>query len=244
MEFTFYKKYLIEYLNKCGCKAERGLIRCFSPTHNDKNPSCEIFEDHFVCYSGNCGIHGDIYDAVEILEGITDKKEQYTHLEKIFGSNFSPAPLAKVAKEKQTFTPNKESCTIFENYLKAHKNKEKPILDFLDQRAKNATNNQIQQYPEPTRSKMVNFFLYWPGLQQARADANFPASVLRTAGIPQEKKETGISQWDHSGIIIKLGQGYKLHFYDDNNICQKRGSKGCQTFPMPSTEITGASQLL
>ena len=244
MDFNFYKKYLIEYLNKCGCKAERGLIRCFSPNHNDKNPSCEVFEDHFVCYSGNCGIHGDIYDAVEILEGITDKKEQYTHLEKIFGSNFSPAPLAKATKEKETFTPNKESCTIFENYLKAHKNKEKPILDFLDQRAKNATNNQIQQYPEPIRSKMVNFFLYWQGLQQARAGANFPASVLRTAGIPQEKKETGISQWDHSGIIIKLGQGYKLHFYDSNNTCQKRGSKGCQTFPMPCSEITAEEIIL
>ncbi len=86
MNFVLYKNYLIDYLSKCGhtVKNENGLNCCFSPTHQDKNPSCQISQSHFNCYS--CGISGDIYDAVGILEGITDRKQQYLHLEKIFSN--------------------------------------------------------------------------------------------------------------------------------------------------------------
>ena len=83
MDFSKYKNSLLQYLQYKGIEAQRGLIRCFNPQHEDKNPSCELFEDHFKCYS--CGIHGDIYDAVEILQGITDKAEQFKEIERTFG---------------------------------------------------------------------------------------------------------------------------------------------------------------
>lgn len=129
MNYDKYKNRLIEYLRLKGIKAERGLIRCFNPNHEDKNPSCELFDDKFICYSGNCGIHGDIYDAVEILEGIKDKSEQFKAVEKTFGDDYVPPP--EIKTEKQTFTPDTKACEEFEKYLSKNKASKKSNNKFL-----------------------------------------------------------------------------------------------------------------
>jgi len=86
LEFGRYKNYLINYLQLKGVDVPKqgGLIRCFSPDHNDKNPSCQVTKNSFVCLSGNCGIRGDIYDAVAILEGIKGKANQYKFIDSFF----------------------------------------------------------------------------------------------------------------------------------------------------------------
>lgn len=68
--------------------------------------------------------------------------------------------------------------------------------------------------------------------------------MLRRVGVPGINPKYNESSWGHSGIIIKLGTGYKLHFYPGNfetfalkgkidMPCEKRGTKKCHTFPMP-----------
>lgn len=236
MDFTKYKPYLLDYLRKCGCNVQLGINRCFNPAHDDHNPSCEIFKDHFICYSGSCGIHGDIYDAVEIVEGIHGQQEQYKHLESIYGGNdYTVTPLKKVEqeKEREQFVPDETSCKVLEDYFQNHQAKEKQITAFLHTRAFTASHHKYTSYPEEITKKLVSLLSYWPGLATAKADG-LSLHTLKTAGIPQEKKETGISSWGHSGVVLKLGTGYKLHFYNEG-ICEKRGSKGCVTFPMPGT---------
>jgi len=157
MNFDKYKNRLIEYLRIKGIKAERGLIRCFNPEHEDRNPSCELFDDHFVCYSGNCGIHGDIYDAVGILEGITDKKEQFKAVEAAFGSGYTPIKQPeKQTAEKETFTPDAAACAAFEKYLAGNKKSENQIRSFLQTRA-NVTRGSGTNYPPGIARNLVKY---------------------------------------------------------------------------------------
>ena len=238
MNYDKYKNRLIEYLRQKGVKADKGLINCFSPNHEDKNPSCELFEDRFVCYSGNCGIHGDIYDAVEIIEGITDKAEQYKAVEKAFGDGYIPQPNPPVEKEK--FTPDKDACAKLEKYLAQHRESERMIRHFLTQRA-NVSGGIQASYPPGIKDNLVKYFFYWPGIDIARADLS--SDVLKRAGVPLTNPKTGLSSWEHSGVIIKLGTGYKLHYYQ-NGLCEKRGTKSCATFPMPDTIDTAKPVIL
>ena len=83
IDFKKYKPRLREYLLMHGIEADRTEnIKCFSPTHQDEKPSCHISDDYFKCYA--CGIHGDIYDAVQVLEGITEREKQFFHLQRSF----------------------------------------------------------------------------------------------------------------------------------------------------------------
>ena len=229
MNFEQYKNRLIEYLRQKGVEAHKGLIHCFNPNHEDKNPSCELFDDHFVCYSGKCGIHGDIYDAVEILEGITDKAEQYKAIERTFGGNYTPPP--EPVKREEKFTPDPNACTALEKYLAKNREAERMIRYFLTQRA-NANGGKLASYLSGIKDNLVKYFFYWPGIDIARAEIGI--DVLRSTGVPLTNPKTGYSSWAHSGVIIKLGSGYKLHYYQDG-ICEKRGTKACSTFPMPGT---------
>jgi DNA primase len=81
-DYSKHKNRLRDYLEIKGVKVEGSICRCFNPTHEDKNPSCVVSINCYYCPS--CGTHGDIYDAVEILEGITDKKEQFYFVENFF----------------------------------------------------------------------------------------------------------------------------------------------------------------
>jgi 5S rRNA maturation endonuclease (ribonuclease M5) len=184
----------------------------------------------FHCY-GDCGIDGDIYDAVEILEGIKDKKEQFLFLEKLFdgGKQAPPAPPA-AAREKESFTPDPAAQSELEKHLNNNPAAEKEIIKFLDMRALVSSKGLIQAYPDTLIPAMVKNFFYWPGLDVLRGELD--ADLLRRAGIPLQNPKTGIAWWDHSGVILKLGKGYKLHYYQEGE-CKKFGSKGSSTFPMP-----------
>lgn len=231
MDFLYYKNYLIDYLKKCSPQEnyQIGLCRCFSPSHPDHNPSCELFQDHFICYA--CGIHGDIYDAVEILEGITKKSEQFEHLEKIFGGTYTPSPIAKADVEKKVFTPKKEAIKKLQEYLKEKRNEES-IRHFLKQRATISTKGQINSYPEDLIPELVKRFDWWPGVAQAKKDG-WTDSDLQDCGLGSLKDGKPWSAWYSAGVVLKLGAGYKLHYYYKDK-CEKRGSLGCNTFPMPS----------
>ena len=238
MNFEKYKNRLIEYLRLKGIEAHKGLIYCFNPNHEDKNPSCELFDDHFICYSGKCGIHGDIYDAVEILEGITDKAEQYKAIERTFGVNYTPP--STTIKTEERFIPDLNACTVLEKYLTENREAERMIRYFLTQRA-NANGGKLASYPSGIKDNLVKYFFYWPGIDIARAEIGM--DVLYSAGVPLTNPKTGYSSWQHSGVIIKLGSGYKLHYYQDG-ICEKRGTKSCSTFPMPGTIDTNKPVIL
>jgi hypothetical protein len=81
-DFLKYKPRLKEYLTLKGIEIDGGLCHCIDKNHEDKNPSCQIGKETFHCFS--CGITGDIYDAVMLLENITDKLKQYDFIEKLF----------------------------------------------------------------------------------------------------------------------------------------------------------------
>lgn len=234
MNFDQYKDRLIEYLSLKGINAHTGLIRCFAPDHDDKNPSCELWKDHFTCYSGKCGIHGDIYDAVEILEGITDKKDQFKLLEKVFGNPelATPAKAKKEEKEKeQNFVADPKALDEIETQLKKNKSAEKAFKSFWDERANISTDGKIKAYPLDYK-KLSQDLLYWPGMDIIRKEID--SKILRAAGIPLTNPNTGKCSWEHSGVIVRLGHGLKLHFYQ-NKSCEKRGTKCCSTFPMPGS---------
>jgi hypothetical protein len=84
MDFEKYRKRLFDYLKYKKLNPIYGLNRCFNPAHEDKTPSCLITEKLYHCYSAECGITGDIYDAIGILEGIENISEQYDFAEKLF----------------------------------------------------------------------------------------------------------------------------------------------------------------
>ena len=75
MDFDKYKSRLKEYLRAKNVDLSKNPTHCFNQSghkNGDRNPSCQIFDDAYKCYG--CGVAGDIYDAVELLEGITEKK--------------------------------------------------------------------------------------------------------------------------------------------------------------------------
>jgi phage/plasmid-associated DNA primase len=227
VDFNLYKPRLIDYLKQKGIDAKPGLIRCFNPAHDDKTPSCELFEDHFVCYSGSCGIHGDIYDAVEVLEGITDKREQYLEIEKTFGA--APRPVVPKETEK-SFTPDRAACDEVEAYMRGHVSRDHAVRLFLEARAR-AKDGEGASYPAEIVEKMVNYFFYWPGLDIATEAVT--RATLRSAGIPLVNPQKGYSTWDPAGVVVKLSVGYKLHYYRDGE-CKKINSRAGCVFPTPS----------
>jgi hypothetical protein len=201
--------------------------------YNDKEG-----KETFICYNPQCGASGDIYDAIGILEGISDKKEQYLWAEKIFdgGSVYSVPPQNKTQEKtkEERFTPDPASEAALETYLRKNPATEKAIIQFLKMRARASTHGETLDYPADILSALVKFFLYWPGLDEAKRDLG--TSTLIGCGIGKFKKIDGkdvfVSAWKHSGVVVKLGLGYKLHYYKEG-ICEKRNTIGSHTFPMP-----------
>ena len=82
-DFDLYRNRLLDLLLRKGrtfavMKGE--LSRCISPNHEDKNPSCLIKNDKFHCFA--CGVQGDIYDAIGLMENISDRKAQFDAVKK------------------------------------------------------------------------------------------------------------------------------------------------------------------
>lgn len=86
-------------------------------------------------------------------------------------------------------------------------------------------------HPDAVVEKVLNSFLYWPGLDIARHDLS--NETMRAAGIPYAPSPTtGGYSWGHSGVVIPLAQGFKLH-YCTSKKCEKINSKGAHPFPVP-----------
>lgn len=85
-DYQKYRNRLEDYLllkEIIPCRGAKSFwVHCFHPEHEDKNPSCIVDGNEFLCYG--CGFRGDIYDAVGILENIPDYKGQYQFLEDFF----------------------------------------------------------------------------------------------------------------------------------------------------------------
>jgi phage/plasmid-associated DNA primase len=249
--FEKYKPRLKDYLRQKGVDVSINPIHCFNQSahkNGDANPSCQLWDESFKCYA--CGASGDIYDAIEILEGVTEKSGQYEFAEKFFGgapvtpSTYSPA------KDEKEFTPDGSSMSRFEEYLRQNTAAESQIKKFLCERAQ-ASVEGAQAYPPGIEEFIVSRFFYWPGLDDVRKYLG--NDLLKKIGIPLVNPNTGRSTWEHSGIVMKLGTGYKLHYYQNNycnsckeketcpkykrgglcKTCEKRTSKGGKTFPMP-----------
>ena len=216
MNFNKFKGSLKYYLKLKGFESSQNPMYCFNPSHSNKNtPACMIYNDNFKCAS--CGIHGDIYDACEILTGIKEKAEQYKEVEKTLkGYNIEEYKIEK----KETFQPDQEALTKLIDYMRNHAGKEKGVRLFLKTRGYN---------PEMI-NKMLPCFGYWPGYEIAIQEVE--REILKESGVPLIHPVKGKSSWDSSGVVLKLHKGIKL-FYYHNDKCEKRDSKSAHTFPMP-----------
>lgn len=91
MEIAEIKKQysIIDYLRDKGIDAHyRKAIRCPHPNHEDRKPSCAVYDnpeyDYFKCYS--CDFHGDILDLVGVLENLPKVSDQIKFLENEYGT--------------------------------------------------------------------------------------------------------------------------------------------------------------
>lgn len=230
IDFKKFKPRLKEYLRQKGVDDSISPTHCFNVEghkHSDSNPSCQIWDDGYKCHG--CGIQGDIYDAVELLEGITGKKEQYDFIEKLFDDGRITSSFLSVPTNEE-FEPDTDAMRQFENYLSSNPKSEQMIKQFLNSRAYISTDGKVQSYPDCMIPALLKYFLYWPGLNIALIELH--KDILKKAGIPLVNPQKGYSTWEHSGVIVKLGCGYKLHYYKDNE-CKKINSKSGTVFPMP-----------
>ncbi|MDR2097680.1 MAG: toprim domain-containing protein [Spirochaetaceae bacterium] len=264
-DFEKYKPRLKDYLRQKNVDVSINPTHCFNTSghkNGDANPSLQIWDDSFKCYG--CGINGDIYDAVEILEGITDKKEQYDFIEKFCGG----APVTPIqpyksvwGKDGEDFKPETSAMKEFENFLNKNIAAKDQIKKFLCKRA-GVSVKGAAEYPHDIQDFMIEQFLYWPGLGEVRKYLG--NDILKKCGIPLINPNTGHSTWEHSGVVMRLGTGYKLHYYEKNycknckdkntcpkhkeggfcEICEKRTSKGGKTFPMPGAVDTSLPVIL
>jgi phage/plasmid-associated DNA primase len=231
-DFKRYKPRLKEYLQHRGVNIDINPAHCFNAgahKHSDRDPSLQLSDEKFHCHG--CGVSGDIYDAVGVLEGIVDKKEQYLFIERFFGDiGLSTPPLHKPQKQ-DSFTPDTDAQICFENYLERNVKAQEMIRAFLKQRAQVSTGGMLNDYPEDMLPFLEKQFFYWNGLDLALKEIG--KDTLKRAGIPLVNPQKGYSTWGRSGVVMRLGRGYKLHYYVDGE-CKKINSHGSVVFPMPS----------
>jgi len=221
IEFEKYKRHLKEYLRVSGYNVKHNPMRCINPYHKDSTPSMLIYDDYFKCQS--CGIKGDIYDAVNYIKGISKQIDQYREIDRMFGNGDYSLP-----EEKKNFMVDIESENNLRIYLRNQSNKNKErITEYFKRRECN--------------QDMIDYFSslglgYWTGFEQAGKELSY--KMLKMAGIPQKNPETNKSSWNSPGVVLKIGKGFKLFYYDDTEISVKKqskkmGSKECCTFPFP-----------
>jgi 5S rRNA maturation endonuclease (ribonuclease M5) len=217
LDFKKYKSSLKDLLSRLGHNTSRNPMKCFNPSHVHKSntPSMLIYDSHFQC-RGYCEAKGDVYDAVGLIKGITDKVEQFKEVQSIMGDGYT-APPAKKEFEVSTYHEKQ----LREYLLSQRDSNIDNIKSYLHQR------NQ----PEDMVNTLCNWFGWWPGYEIANQDLGW--EVLNKAGIPGKNPSTGKYSWGSPGVVVKLGQGFKLFFYDDKE-SKKIGSKKCRTFPTPA----------
>lgn len=246
IDYSVYKHRLIEYLQLKGVECSNHQnIRCFIPSHyditgkHDNDYSCTINEDYVFCHA--CKQHGDIFDAVEWLDGITNKKEQHNHLAGIFGGIIAINQIKQKeykSTPRQSFTPDPEALEKVRNYISNNPAIEEAVRTFFAQREK----IKGGKYPEEVVNNLLHSFLYWPGLDIARNDLS--NDTMRAAGIPYAPNpNTGNYTWGHAGLVIPLSTGFKLHFCTSKE-CVKYNSKGGKAFPVPGNLDTSKPIIL
>ncbi len=224
LNFDKYKNSFKQYLILNGCDLSTNPSECINPDHTDNDSSSygmQVHDDGFKCHS--CNAHGDIYDACGIFKGITDKAEQFKSVElELTGFNMD-SDFPEI-KKKEVFKPDPESVKKFEAFVRDHKGRSRAVKSFLKKRG----------YNDIVISKMIKNFGYWPGLDEAEKDISL--KDLENTGIYDPKKD--FHAWHYSGVVIRLGFGYKLMYYK-NDKCEKRNSKSAKTF-LPAEPLKGS----
>jgi hypothetical protein len=142
-----------------------------------------------------------------------------------------------------------------ENFLKKNVAAKEQIKKFLCKRASVSVQGATE-YPADVQDFIIEQLYYWPGLDEVRKYLG--NDILKKCCIPLVNPKTGQSTWGHSGVVMPLGTGYKLHYYEKHycknckkkdtcpkykeggfcEVCEKRTSKGGKTFPMPGAVDT------
>jgi phage/plasmid-associated DNA primase len=263
LDFGKYKNRLKEYLRCRGVDTGKDPTHCFNKSahkHGDANPSLQLFDENFKCHG--CGIEGDIYDAAGLLEGISGTADRFVFIEKFFGGASLTTRPETAGSKAGDFEPDAEAMARLENFLSKNPGAEQMIKQFLADRAEHSTKGKIKNYPEDTLGYLCEQFFYWPGLDAVLRDLD--RDTLKKSGIPLVNPDKGFSTWDRPGVVVKLGTGYKLHYYEHRYCnkckevkdcpdyrdrkgscykCEKRNSKGGKTFPMPGA-IDGSKPVI
>jgi cellulose biosynthesis protein BcsQ len=86
LNYAKYAYRLRDYLSAKDIEVKDNRCRCFNPLHNALArfiPTCKVSRNAFYCPV--CGVFGDIYDAVMLIENMPpDRKAQLHFLEKFF----------------------------------------------------------------------------------------------------------------------------------------------------------------
>ena len=219
-----YKRFLIPYLQHMGVDASGpGLIRCINPSHEDRHPSCQLTETSFHCWVCGDACSGDIYKAVEVLTGETSFVKQYEEIDRIFGDG-TAAPLTTLpqktfepAPEKKDFIPNPEALQNFTNFLKSVPHYDDYIKNYFAKRATVSTKGKIKQYPPEILSKLVTFFLFYPGKQPAITTLGLPA--LFAAGLPYSHENASVEDFESITQFPPIGDSSKKYVALNSDKC-------------------------
>ncbi len=215
LPYNKYKNHLKSILAHFGKPHQTNPEYCFAhgESVNSKSKSMILKADKFDCKS--CGEHGDIYDAIGIIEGISDKGEQFKRVSQIIdGGNYMP-------EKKQTeFYPDSSA--------------EKKLLEYVVS-MRDTHKTELEEYFKKRKctEDMINAFSssvgYWPGYEKAESELG--KDILRKAGVPGKNPKTKKYSWGNSGPIVKIGRGFKYFFYDEDGKSNKVGTKTCRSFP-------------
>lgn len=223
LPFDKYKTCLIPYLQHMGVDIQHpGLIRCFHPKHADNNPSCSVNETMFHCYVCGDKCSGDIYHAVEILTGETDRRKQFEEIDRIFG-NGEAASLPAIPKttftqtEKKEFAPNPDALQKFTDFLKSTPHANDYILGWFAKRAAVSSGGKISQYPHDILKKLVTYFLWYQGKTAAINALGVPA--LLAAGLPYSKEDGKVKDYDSLTTFPPIGEEGKIYVALNTDSC-------------------------
>ena len=93
-------------------------IRCPSPSHEDRNPSCSIRDDHYHCFS--CGINGDIFNLIELLEGVSGFDSQLRRALELLGIDYDVELQAFIDSERARHESESKKTTSTWSASSAH----------------------------------------------------------------------------------------------------------------------------
>lgn len=241
LPFDKYKSCLIPYLQHMGVDISHpGLIRCFHPQHEDKNPSCSVNETLFHCYVCGDKCSGDIYDAVEILTGETDKAKQFEEIDRIFGngeaSTLKPIEKAPVKEiEKKDFIPNPEALQKFTEWLKALPHSQECVKNWFAKRAAVSTGGKIKQYPPEILEKLVTYFFWFPGKNAALTALG--TQLLLAAGVAYKKENGKVEDYPSISQFPAIGKEGQIYVDLTRDLCYFWNGSNYEQFPQDPRKL-------